>query len=115
MLSCFRKSNRNAKHHTTPRFCVNTNGYKYGTITYDVMHSHLSISGIKEEVSDGGGNGAISPFLKKSIELSRALAYVSGRDSVSSTYLIHYPGNFTSRDTLQIHLGNSEIERSINS
>lgn len=66
MLSSFRKPNRNTQHHTTTCFCVNTNGDKYGTITYDVMHSHLSISGIKEEMSDGG-DGAISPFLKKSI------------------------------------------------
>ncbi len=36
MLSCFRKTNRNTQHHTTACFCVNTNGNKYGTITYDV-------------------------------------------------------------------------------
>ena len=41
-MGCKLSSNKkNAQHHTMHCFCVNTNGDKYGTITYDVMHSHL--------------------------------------------------------------------------
>ena len=47
--------------------------------------------------------------------MSAALAYISGRDAVAATNLIHYLSDFAGRNTLQIHLGNSEVERSVNS
>lgn len=72
------------------------------------------ISGIEEKMGDGR-DGAISPFLKQGIKLSAALAYISGRDAVAPTNLIHHIGDFAGRNTLQIHLGNSEVERPVNS
>ena len=62
-----------------------------------------------------GRNGPISPFFKKVIELSSTLAYISSGDSVSSTYLIHYLGDFAGRNSLQVHFCYSEVERPVNS
>ena len=83
-------------------------------ITYEVIPSHFGIGGIKEKMSDGR-NGPISPFFKKVIELSRTLAYISSKDAVSTTYLIHHFGSFAGRNSLQIHFCYSEVERPINS
>ena len=96
-----------------PDFSFDANGNKYSTITYDVMPSHFGISGIEEKMSNGR-NGAISPFFKNVIELSRTLAYISSRDAVPASNLIHHLSDFAGRNTLQIHLGNSEVERPVN-
>ena len=114
VLRCFGKANRNAQYHAPPGFSFNTNGNKYSTITYDVIPSHFGIGGIKEKMGYGR-NGPISPFFKKVIELSRTLAYISSRDPVSSTYLIHHFGDFAGRNSLQIHLSNDEVESPVNS
>lgn len=49
-------------------------------------------------------------YMSLCIELSCTLVYISGRDTVSSTNFIHNLGNLAGRNTLQIHLSNSEIE-----
>ena len=108
MLSSFGKPDGNTQQHTLTCFRINTDGNKYSTIAYDIMHSHLGIGGIEEKVSDRR-NGAIAPLLENRIELGTALAYISGRDAVATTNLIHHLSDFAGRDTLQIHLGNSEV------
>ena len=62
-----------------------------------------------------GRDGPISPFFKKVIELSRTLAYISGRDAVAPTNLIHHLGDFAGRNSLQIHFCYGEVESPVNS
>ena len=114
VLSRFGKPDGNTRHHTPTCFRINTNGNKYSTITDDVVPSHLGISGIKEK-RGYGRNGAISPLLKQGIKLNAALAYLSSRNAVAPTNLIHHVGDFAGRNTLQIHLGNSEGESRVHS
>ncbi len=68
----------------------------------------------KDNHKHNHGHDKLAPFLKKRIELGTALAYVSSRDSVPSTNLVHHLGDFSGRDTLQIHFGNAEIESPVN-
>lgn len=47
--------------------------------------------------------------------MSAALAYISGRDAVAPTNLIHHLGDFADRNSLQIHFCYGEVESPVNS